>query len=165
MRTLKLNFFASLFYSLCLIAATTVAAKDKVKIVASFSILGDMIEQVVGEHANITTIVGPDSDAHIYQPSIADARSVADADVIFVNGLGFETWSETLIAKSGTKGSVHIATENITPILINDAVDPHAWNSLQNCIVYFTNIAEVLKQKMPEHAEATSKILHHMLKN
>ena len=135
------------------------------KIVASFSILGDMVEQVVGEHSSITTIVGPDADANIYQPSIADARSVGDADVIFVNGLGFETWSETLIAKSGTKGSVHIATENITPILINDAVDPHAWNSLQNCIVYVTNIAEVLKQKMPEHAEATSKILHHMLKN
>ena len=156
MRTLKLNFFASLFYSLCLIAATTVAAKDKVKIVASFSILGDMIEQVVGEHASITTIVGPDADAHIYQPSISDARSVADADVIFVNGLGFETWSETLIAKSGTKGSVHVATENITPMLIDGKVDPHAWNSLENGILYVKNIAEVLKQKMPEHAKVIS---------
>ena len=126
------------------------------KIVASFSILSDMIEQVVGEHASITSIVGPDADAHIYQPSIADARLVADADVIFVNGLGFETWSETLIAKSGTKGSVHVATENIAPILIDNAVDPHAWNSLQNGIVYVKNIAEILKQKMPEHAKAIS---------
>lgn len=157
MRSLKLNFLASLFTGLSFIVATTVAAQDKMKVVASFSILGDMVKQVVGEHASIITIVGPDADAHIYQPSIADARSVADADVIFVNGLGFETWSETLIAKSGTNGSVHVATENITPILINGEVDPHAWNSLQNGIVYVTNIAEVLKQKMPEHAEEISK--------
>ena len=156
MRSIMLSFIASLFSSLSFIAATTVGAEEKMKIVASFSILGDMVEQVVGEHASITTIVGPDADAHIYQPSIADARSVADADVIFVNGLGFETWSETLIAKSGTKGSVHVATENITPILIDGEVDPHAWNSLRNGIVYVTNIATVLKKKMPEHAEAIS---------
>ena len=81
-------------------------AEDRLKIVASFSILGDMVEQVVGEHADVTTIVGPDADAHVYQPSVADARAVADADIIFVNGLGFETWSDTLISESGTNASV-----------------------------------------------------------
>ena len=111
-----------------------------------------MVEQVIGEHASVTTIVGPDADAHIYQPSLADARSVADADVIFVNGLGFETWSDTLIAESGTKATVHIATDGITPVLVDGEVDPHAWNSLLNGVVYVTNIADVLKQKLPEHA-------------
>jgi zinc/manganese transport system substrate-binding protein len=81
-------------------------AEDRIKIVASFSILGDMVEQVVGEHADVKTIVGPDADAHVYQPSVADARAVADADIIFVNGLGFETWSNTLISESGTNASV-----------------------------------------------------------
>jgi zinc/manganese transport system substrate-binding protein len=111
-----------------------------------------MVEQVIGEHSSVTTIVGPDADAHIYQPSLADARSVADADVIFVNGLGFETWSDTLIAESGTKATVHIATDGITPVLVDGEVDPHAWNSLLNGVVYVTNIADVLKQKLPEHA-------------
>jgi zinc/manganese transport system substrate-binding protein len=152
MRSLKQNILAGLLSGLSLVAATAVAAEEKIKIVASFSILGDMVEQVIGEHASVTTIVGPDADAHIYQPSLADARSVADADVIFVNGLGFETWSDTLIAESGTKATVHIATDGITPVLVDGEVDPHAWNSLLNGVVYVTNIADVLKQKLPEHA-------------
>ena len=152
MRSLKQNILAGLLSGLSFVSATAVAAEEKMKIVASFSILGDMVEQVIGEHASVTTIVGPDADAHIYQPSVADARSVADADVIFVNGLGFETWSDTLIAKSGTKATVHVATDGITPVLVDGEVDPHAWNSLLNGIVYITNIADVLKQKLPEHA-------------
>ena len=152
MRSLKQNILAGLLSGLSFVSATAVAAEEKMKIVASFSILGDMVEQVIGEHASVTTIVGPDADAHIYQPSVADARSVADADVIFVNGLGFETWSDTLIAKSGTKASVHVATDGITPVLVDGEVDPHAWNSLLNGVVYVENIADVLKQKLPEHA-------------
>jgi zinc/manganese transport system substrate-binding protein len=152
MRSLKQSILAGLLFGLSLVATTAVAAEEKMKIVASFSILGDMVEQVIGDHASVTTIVGPDADAHIYQPSVADARSVADADVIFVNGLGFETWSDTLIAESGTQSSVHVATDGITPVLVDGEVDPHAWNSLLNGVVYVTNIADVLKQKLPEHA-------------
>ena len=151
MRSLTQSILAGLLSGLSLVAATAAAAEEKMKIVASFSILGDMVEQVIGKHASVTTIVGPDADAHIYQPSVADARSVADADVIFVNGLGFETWSDTLITKSGTKATVHVATDGITPVLVDGEVDPHAWNSLLNGIVYVTNIADVLKQKLPEH--------------
>lgn len=152
MRSLKQSILAGLLSGLSFVAATVVAAEEKMKIVASFSILGDMVEHVIGEHASVTTIVGPDADAHIYQPSVADARSVADADVIFVNGLGFETWSDTLIAESGTEASIHVATGGITPVLVDGEVDPHAWNSLLNGVVYVTNIADVLKQKLPEHA-------------
>ena len=85
MRSLKQSILAGLLSGLSLVATTAAAAEEKMKIVASFSILGDMVEQVIGDHASVTTIVGPDADAHIYQPSVADARSVADADVIFVN--------------------------------------------------------------------------------
>ena len=127
-------------------------AGEKMKVVASFSILGDMVEQVVGEHADVTTIVGPDADAHVYQPSVADARAVAEADVVFVNGLGFETWSETLIAESGTEGETHVATEGVTPLEVEGEIDPHAWNSLRNGVIYVTNIANVMSAAMPEHA-------------
>lgn len=128
-------------------------AEDRLKIVASFSILGDMLQQVVGEHADVTTIVGPDADAHVYQPSVADARAVADADVIFVNGLGFETWSKTLIAESGTDASVHVATQGVKIVKVGGETDPHAWNSLSNGVVYVNNIAAVLSNKIPEKAD------------
>ena len=128
-------------------------AEDRLKIVASFSILGDMVQQVVGEHADVTTIVGPDADAHVYQPSVADARAVADADVIFVNGLGFETWSETLISESGTDASVHVTTQGVKIVKVDGETDPHAWNSLSNGVVYVNNIAAVLSNKIPEKAD------------
>ena len=99
----------------CTLLAGLPAAADKINVVASFSILGDMVQQVAGPHATVTTIVGPDADAHIYRPSIADAKAVAAADVVFVNGLGFETWVDALIAQSGTKATVHIATKGIHP--------------------------------------------------
>lgn len=134
--------------------ATSSFATERLKIVASFSILGDMVQNVIGDHADLTTIVGPDADAHVYQPSVADARAVADADVIFVNGMGFETWSDTLIAESGTRASIHAATIGITPVEVAGEIDPHAWNSLLNGIVYVNNIAAVLSAKMPVHADA-----------
>lgn len=134
------------------IALTTLPAfAHDMKVVASFSILGDMVEQVVGEHAEVTTIVGPDADAHVYQPSVADARAVAEADVIFVNGMGFETWSDTLIAESGTEGAVFVATDGVTPVLVDGEVDPHAWNALTNGVVYVQNIADAMSEVMPDH--------------
>lgn len=139
--------------SVVLSAGSALAQDDEVQIVASFSILGDMVEEVVGDLATVTTIVGPDADAHVYQPSVADARAVAEADIIFVNGLGFETWSDTLIAESGTKAAVHVATHGITPVLVDGETDPHAWNSLSNGAIYVNNVAEAMKMAMPEHAD------------
>lgn len=149
-----LKSLAAGFLATSLIAAAVPAgAHDDVKIVASFSILGDMVEQVVGDHAEVTTIVGPDADAHVYQPSVADARAVAEADVIFVNGLGFETWSDTLISESGTEATVHIATEGVTPVKVGGETDPHAWNSLSNGVLYVGNIADAMAEAMPDHAD------------
>ena len=128
-------------------------AEDRLKIVASFSILGDMVEQVVGDLTDVTTIVGPDADAHVYQPSVADARAVADADIIFVNGLGFETWSDTLISESGTSATVHVATAGVKIVTIDGSTDPHAWNSLSNGVVYVNNIAATLSEKLPAKAD------------
>ncbi|XWN29999.1 MAG: zinc ABC transporter substrate-binding protein [Devosia sp.] len=138
--------------AMTLFAAPAYAHDVPVRVVASFSILGDMVEEVVGDTATVTTIVGPDADAHVYQPSVADARAVAKADVIFVNGLGFETWSDTLIAESGTDAVIHVATEGIDPLRVDGEIDPHAWNSLPNGIVYVRNIAAAMAEAMPDHA-------------
>ena len=137
--------------SLVLIALPGTAHEQDVRVVASFSILGDMVEEVVGDFASISTIVGPDADAHVYQPSVADARIVAEADIVFVNGLGFETWAETLIAESGTKAVIHVASDGITPIKVDGATDPHAWNSLRNGTIYVRNIANAMGKVLPEH--------------
>jgi zinc/manganese transport system substrate-binding protein len=130
------------------------ALAQEINVVASFSILGDMVEQVVGEHGTVTTIVGPDADAHVYQPSVADAKAVAGADVIFVNGLGFETWSDTLIAESGTDATVFVATEGVTPVMVDGAADPHAWNALSNGVIYVQNIAAGMAEILPDNADA-----------
>ncbi len=139
--------------SLALVAFPAIAGDDHVKVVASFSILGDMIEEVVGNLATLTTIVGPDADAHVYQPSVADAKAVAEADIIFVNGLGFETWSDTLISESGTEATVNVTTDGITPVKVEGEIDPHAWNSLSNGVIYVTNVAAAMTEAMPEHAD------------
>ena len=149
---LKTSTFSSLA-AVFLALPTLPAWAGELNIVASFSILGDMVEQVAGDHASVTTIVGPDADAHVYQPSVADARAVAEADVIFVNGLGFETWSDALIAESDTKATVFVATNGIEPVRVDGEVDPHAWNALTNGVIYVENIAAALaKAAQPEHA-------------
>jgi len=128
------------------------AADDKVKVVASFSILGDMVRQVTGDLAEVTTIVGPDADAHVYMPNAADAKSVANAEIIFVNGLGFETWSQTLIETSSSKAKLFIATDGITPLKVDGEIDPHAWNSLVNGMQYVANIAVSMAEIDPKNA-------------
>ena len=144
--------FAGITSAFVALTALPAAAHD-LNVVASFSILGDMVEQVVGDHAKVTTIVGPDADAHVYQPSVADARAVAEADVIFVNGLGFETWSDTLIAESGTKADVFVSTKGVTPVLVDGETDPHAWNALTNGVIYVENIAAAMSEALPAHAD------------
>ena len=111
-----------------------------------------MVEQVAGDKATVTTIVGPDADAHLYQPNTGDAVAVAEADLVIINGMGFETWSAQLIETSGTKAAVAVATDGITPLLVDGEVDPHAWNSLVNGIVYVNNIEAALSAASPADA-------------
>lgn len=149
------RFFAHLAASAALIVAlVSPAHAEKLKVVASFSILGDMVQQVTGDKASVTTIVGPDADAHVYTPNADDAKAVKQADVIFVNGIGFETWSKALIDNSGTKAKVFVATDGITPLKVEGEVDPHAWNSLTNGVVYIRNIEKALSKVDAKNAAA-----------
>src|SRR5688572_2877696 len=96
-------------------AALPAQAQDRLNVVASFSILGDFVRNVGGERVSVTTLVGPDGDAHVYTPTPADAKRIADAKLVIVNGLGFEGWLSRLVQSSGKKPTIVAATRGITP--------------------------------------------------
>ncbi|MEM0921701.1 MAG: zinc ABC transporter substrate-binding protein, partial [Pseudomonadota bacterium] len=102
--------------SLSLVLPTGLRAEEKVPVVATFSILGDMVERIGGDHIAVTTLVGPDGDAHVYQPTPADARSVSEAEILFVNGLEFEGWIDRLVDASGFDGTRMVATTGVEAI-------------------------------------------------
>ena len=132
-------------------------ADAPIDVVASFSILGDMVRHVGGDRVSVTTLVGPDSDAHVYAPTPTDARAVAGARLLVVNGLGFEGWIDRLTEASGYRGRVVTATAGVEPRRVADPdrgeIDPHAWQSLANARIYVRNIADGLAAIDPAGAE------------
>ena len=106
------------------LAAPAIAHSDKpIPVVATFSILGDMVKRIGGEHVSVTTLVGPDGDAHVYQPTPADARAVSEAKILVVNGLQFEGWLDRLVDASDFRGVRVAATDGIEPIPFDDEQD------------------------------------------
>ncbi|MEP9353792.1 zinc ABC transporter substrate-binding protein [Xanthobacter sp. KR7-65] len=153
--------------------AQSPAATGKLPVVASFSILGDFVREVGGDRVAVTTIVGPNGDAHVYQPTPADAKAMAAAKVVVVNGLGFEGWMDRLVKASGSKAAVVVATKGITPRTgfededdkakkkhgakdahDHGAIDPHAWQSIANAKVYVANIRDGLTAADPAGKDA-----------
>lgn len=108
-------FLRSTVLALGLLTATSAFAGEPLKVVASFSILGDIVSNVGGDKIALTTLVGPDGDAHVFQPSPRDARAVAAADLVVVNGFGFEGWMDRLAESAGYKGPVVVASTGVTP--------------------------------------------------
>ena len=100
-------------------------AADKVKTVASFSILGDMVRQVGGDRVEVVTLVGPDGDAHVFSPTPADAKTLAGAEIFFVNGLGFEGWMERLEKSSGFQGKTVVASQGVKPLTMSEEEGHH----------------------------------------
>ena len=127
-------------------------AQDRLNVVASFSILGDFVRNVGGDRVNVTTLVGPNSDAHVYVPTPADAKKVADAKLVFVNGLGFEGWMQRLVQSSGSKATVVVASTNITPLKLGSSTDSHAWQTVANAKTYVYNIRNALSAAAPADA-------------
>ena len=133
-------------------------ADDKIKAMATFSILGDLVANVGGDRLEVATLVGPSGDAHVYEPSPADAKRLADAKIVFTNGLGFEGWMARLIKASGTKAPVVVATKGVKPRQMERAdahdhdhasIDPHAWQSVANAKIYVGNIRDALVKADP----------------
>jgi zinc/manganese transport system substrate-binding protein len=139
---------------LALVASAPVArAQDRLNVVASFSILGDFVRHVGGDRVNVSTLVGPNGDVHVYTPAPADAKKIADARLVFVNGFGLEGWLPRLVQSSASKAVIVTATDGIAPRTIGAAPDPHAWQSVANAEVYVTDIRNALVAADPADAE------------
>lgn len=140
-------------------------AQEKLKAVATFSILADFVKNVGGDKVEVISLVAPNADAHVYSPSPADAKKLADAHIVFTNGLGFEGWIARLVKSSATKAAVVVATKGIKPLKAggghahghghsHDAGDPHAWQSVANAKIYVANIRDALSARDPGNKAA-----------
>ena len=137
-------------------------------VVASFSILGDLAQVVGGERVRVTTLVGPDEDAHAFEPRPADAKAIAQTRLLLINGLGFEPWAQKLAKSAGYQGLTVVASDGVKtsalaeksspdnghPDRHNSAgpTDPHAWQNPANVVLYARNIAAGLAKADPAGA-------------
>jgi len=148
-----------------LFVAPGARAQDRLNVIATFSILGDFVKNVGGDRVEVATLVGPNGNAHVYAPSPGDAKKVADAKLVFVNGLGFEGWLERLVKASGTKAPIVVATKGIKPLERagehghdhdhdHGRADPHAWQSVANAKIYVANIRDALIAADPAGKDA-----------
>lgn len=159
------------YLALCasILASPIIAANahaKELKVVASFSIIADLAKNVGGDHISVKPLVGPDGDAHTYEPKPDDAALIKNADVILVNGLNFEGFLDRLVETSGTKAPVFTVSDGVTPIRAEEEdhdekghdhaahdhekeghhhhgiYDPHAWQSVDNAMIYVDNIVK-----------------------
>ena len=136
-----------------LIVASPLHAAERLNVVASFSILADFVRNVGGDRINLTTLVGADGDVHVYTPAPSDAKRVAEAKLVIVNGLGLEGWLSRLVQSAGSKAQIVTASAGIVPLKLGAAADPHAWQSVPNARVYVTDIANALAAAAPDDAD------------
>lgn len=133
-------------------------------VVASFSILGDLVRVVGGERVSVTTLVGPDEDAHVFEPKPADARAIVQSRLLVTNGLGFEPWAQKLAQSAGYRGETVVASKGVKPRQMDEEkghgsgaqghgeADPHAWQNPNNVELYVRNIATALAKVDPAGA-------------
>lgn len=138
-------------------------AAERIKVVTSFSIIGDLVRQIGGDRVDVTTLVGPDADMHVYQPRPADSKALLNAGLIVINGLGFESWADRLVKASGYKGARLVASKGLKALAADHdhghdkkggkdhekdhesgRYDPHAWQDAANVKVYVANIRDAL---------------------
>ncbi len=135
----------------------------RLNVVATFSILGDFAKNIGEDRVAVTTLVGPNSDTHVYTPTPSDAKKIADAKLVIVNGLGLEGWLPRLVKSSGSRAVTIVATKGIATRKIEDGhdhdhgpgdADPHAWQSVINAKTYVANIRDALIAADPAGADA-----------
>ncbi|NEJ17599.1 metal ABC transporter substrate-binding protein [Rhizobium leguminosarum bv. trifolii] len=134
------------------------ASAEMLKVVASFTVLADVVKQVGGEHVKVTSLVGANGDPHEFEPSPADAKNLNAAQVTFVSGEGLEGWMDRLITASGYKGKPVTVSEGINTRTMEEdgekITDPHVWNSPVNVKVWVANIEKALSSADPTDAAA-----------
>ncbi|MEB7539151.1 metal ABC transporter substrate-binding protein [Pantoea anthophila] len=144
--------------ALAALFATPLAMAKTVDVVASFTVLADIVSQVGGDHVKVKSLVGPDGDPHTFEPTPQDSQALAKADLVFVSGLGLEGWMDRLVSASGYHGQPVVASAGVTTRSMEEEgktiTDPHAWNSMQNGVIYATNVMNALVKADPEDAAA-----------
>jgi zinc/manganese transport system substrate-binding protein len=146
-----------------ILPASAQQGATKLKVVATFSILGDFARNVGGDRVEVTTLVGPNDDVHVYTPTTADAEAIRDARLVIVNGLGLEGWLPRLVESSGSNATTVVATHGIVPRKIAageilsrghgaGSMDPHAWQSVANAEIYVANIRDAMVAADPANA-------------
>jgi zinc/manganese transport system substrate-binding protein len=140
-----------------LLSSAVASAADKLPVTTSFSILGDLVSVVGGDRVAVSTLVGPDEDAHVFEPSPTDVKKVARSRLVVANGLGFDHWLGRLSGAAGYKGETLVASKGIKARQMPDEdkpgkmqPDPHAWQDPTNVITYVRNIVSVLSRVDPE---------------
>ncbi len=132
------------------------AAARTLDVVASFTVLADVVAEVGGDHVDVTSLVGPNGDPHDFEPSPNDAKNLKAADLVFVSGNGLEGWMDRLITASGYQGAPVVASAGVpTRKLEADGekiIDPHVWNSAANVEIWVKNIEAALAAADPEDA-------------
>ncbi|WP_293996245.1 metal ABC transporter substrate-binding protein [Sphaerotilus sp.] len=135
-------------------AQTQDSSTRPLRVVASFSILADLVANVGGPAVEVHALVGRDADAHVFQPAPADVKRVAQADLVVVNGLHYEGWLTRLVQTAGFKGPVLVCSDGLTPRRLGSDTDPHAWQDLASARHYVARIRDALVQARPAQAEA-----------
>ncbi|HWX46916.1 MAG TPA: metal ABC transporter substrate-binding protein [Roseomonas sp.] len=142
--------------ALAMLAFAQPALAKTLEAVASFTVLADMVHQVGGDRVHVVSLVGPNGDPHVYEPSPEDGRHLKAADVVFVSGLGLEGWMDRLISASGYSGKPVVASDGIKTLRMEEdgkrVTDPHAWNSAANGVIYVRNIVRALSAVDPDGA-------------
>jgi zinc/manganese transport system substrate-binding protein len=138
------------------LAPTRLAAAG-ISAIASFSILTDMVRRIGGSLVSVTSLVPPDADAHMYQPTGADSRALTAAALLVENGLGLEGWIARLAEAADFRAVLVVASSGVTPRMMREgsetSLDPHAWQDPRNGVIYARNIAAGLAKADPAHAE------------
>ena len=155
----------SAFLGLVLLFAVPVQAADRMTVVATFSVLADMLANVGGEHIKIKTLVAAGGDCELYEPTAADVGTVASARAIFINDLNeeFEPWLEPLLKQAVFKGAKVVVTRGVHALTLEEehpvsgrqlpaALDQHAWLDPRNGAIYVRNIAKALARLDPDNA-------------
>ncbi|MCV4283002.1 metal ABC transporter substrate-binding protein [Pseudomonas capsici] len=142
--------------AIVLSAFASLAQARPLEAVASFTVIADMVSNVGGDRVHVTSLIGPNGDPHVYEPTPRDAQALKSADLAFVSGLHLEGWMDRLIKASGYKGQPVVLSDGIkTRYMQEDGkliTDPHAWNSAANGVIYVRNIIAALKKADPEGA-------------
>src|SRR5690348_2300605 len=153
--------------SLISLSPVAAAAADKLRVVATFSVIADMVNNIGGDHVDLTTVVGLDGDTELYQPTAGDIPKVANARILFMNGLSddFEPWLEPLLKQARFAGTKVIVSRGVKALSAEDehpiggrpkatVLDQHAWLDPRNGIIYVKNITDTLARIDPGNADA-----------